>query len=133
MSVYIRGMEMPTRCGRCDMCVTIPDGDIDRHNECCITGADILDVGEKMEDCPIIPVPDHGRLIGSEFERLVLENQFDIMETLVAIAGACCGEFGRTKVNSIATGMMRDVQKMLDDDCLQKARIIMHRDKEGEA
>ena len=72
MSVYIRGMEMPTRCGRCDMCVTIPDGDIDRHNECCITGADILNVGEKMEDCPLIPVPPHGRLIDANFivERL---------------------------------------------------------------
>ena len=64
--VYIKGMEMPTRCGRCDMCVPEADGDIDWHNVCCITGADIVDVGEKMEDCPLIPVPDHGRLIDAD-------------------------------------------------------------------
>ena len=67
MSVYIRGMEMPTRCGRCDMCVPEADGDIDWHNVCCITGADIVDVGEKMVDCPLVPVPEpHGRLIDAD-------------------------------------------------------------------
>ena len=66
MSILIKGMEMPTRCGRCDMCVPEADGDIDWHNVCCITGADIVDVGEKMEDCPLIPVPDHGRLIDAD-------------------------------------------------------------------
>lgn len=63
MGVYIRDMEMPTRCGRCDMCVPEADGNIDWHNMCCITGADIVDVGEKMVDCPLVPVPPHGDLI----------------------------------------------------------------------
>ena len=64
--VYIKGMEMPTRCGRCDMCVTEADGDIDSHKACCITGAIIENLGEKMEDCPLIPVPDHGRLVDGD-------------------------------------------------------------------
>lgn len=66
MSILIKGMEMPTRCGRCDMCVPEADGDIDWHNVCCITGADIVDVGEKMVDCPLVPVPKHGRLIDAD-------------------------------------------------------------------
>ncbi len=63
MGVYLPNMEMPTRCGRCDMCVPEVDGDIDWHNVCCITGADIVDVGEKMVDCPLFPVPPHYDLI----------------------------------------------------------------------
>lgn len=58
MGIYIN-MEMPTRCGRCDMCITEADGDIDAHKECCITGAIIDNLGEKMEDCPLVPVLDH--------------------------------------------------------------------------
>lgn len=63
MGIYLPNIEMPTRCGRCDMCITEADGDIDWHNVCCITGADIIDVGEKMVDCPLVPVPEHGDLI----------------------------------------------------------------------
>ena len=66
MSILIKGMEMPTRCGRCDMCVPESNGDIDLHNVCCITGADIVDVGEKMVDCPLVPAPKHGRLIDAD-------------------------------------------------------------------
>ena len=62
MGVYIKGMEMPTRCGRCDMCIKEVDGDIDYHYECCITAAVIKNLGEKMVDCPLVPVPPHGRL-----------------------------------------------------------------------
>ena len=64
MGVYIKGMEMPTRCGRCDMRIPtyLDDGMFD-HYECCITAAIIDNLGEKMEDCPLVPVPPHGRLI----------------------------------------------------------------------
>ena len=65
MGVYI-DMEMPTRCGRCDMCITEADGDIDFHKACCITWAVIKNLGEKMEDCPLVPVPPHGRLIDAD-------------------------------------------------------------------
>lgn len=58
MGVYIKDMTMPTRCGRCDMCFKTP---ITTYT-CCITGADIDNLGEMMEDCPLVPVPPHGRL-----------------------------------------------------------------------
>ena len=66
MGVYLPNMEMPTRCGRCDMRIPVYDDGIFDHYECCITAAIIDNLGEKMEDCPLIPVPDHGRLIDAD-------------------------------------------------------------------
>ena len=66
MSILIKGMEMPTRCGRCDMRVPVYDDGIFDHYECCITAAIIDNLGEKMEDCPLVPVPPHGRLIDAD-------------------------------------------------------------------
>jgi len=62
MAVYIPGMEMPPRCGRCDMRVAMyDDGEFD-HYECCIVAAIIDNMGERLPDCPVVPVPPHGRL-----------------------------------------------------------------------
>ena len=66
MGIYIKDMETPTRCGRCDMRIAIYDDGAFDHYECCITAAIIDNVGEKMEDCPLIPVPPHGRLIDAD-------------------------------------------------------------------
>lgn len=63
MSILIKGVEMPTRCGRCDMRIPVYDDGIFDHYECCITAAIIDNLGEKMEDCPLVPVPPHGDLI----------------------------------------------------------------------
>ena len=43
--IYIKGMKMPTRCAECFM------------YQCGATS---------MDDCPLIPVPDHGRLIDAD-------------------------------------------------------------------
>ena len=64
--ILIKGMEMPTRCGRCDFRIPVFDDGIFDHYECCITAAIIDNLGEKMVDCPIAPIPDHGRLIEAE-------------------------------------------------------------------
>lgn len=71
MSILIKGMEMPTRCGRCDMRVSIYDDGAFDHYECCITAAIIDNLGEKMEDCPLIPVPAHGRLIDGDVAEVI--------------------------------------------------------------
>ena len=67
MSVYIKGMEMQTDCGHCPL---------NRLNteygglvyECIITGHYLDDgyEGTIMSNCPLIPVPDHGRLIDAD-------------------------------------------------------------------
>lgn len=69
VEVYIKGMEMPTRCGRCDMRIPAYDDGIFDHYECCITAAIIDNLGEKMEDCPLVPVPEHGDLIDRDAAR----------------------------------------------------------------
>ena len=66
MSILIKGMEMPKRCGRCDFRIPVFDDGIFDHYECCITAAIIDNLGEKMVDCPLVPVPPHGRLIDAD-------------------------------------------------------------------
>lgn len=75
MSVLIKGMEMPTRCSACPMLegesygglchaankwldddefwtwFVYPDGDVDESKPC---------------NCPLVPVPPHGRLIDAD-------------------------------------------------------------------
>ena len=76
MGIYIN-METPTRCGRCDMCITEVDGNIGAHKECCITGAIIDNLGEKMEDCPLVPVLPHGRCIDADALAISTAMQLD--------------------------------------------------------
>ena len=61
MSVLIRGMEMPTRCEDC-FCY--------RHNAeydyayCNISSVNVRGHGNaRLVNCPLVPVPPHGRLI----------------------------------------------------------------------
>ena len=65
MSILIKGMEMPTRCIACQM----------NYDSCaCIlTGSRFykynteFDPGEeRLTDCPLAPVPEHGRLIDGD-------------------------------------------------------------------
>ncbi len=51
MGVYIKGMEMPTSCARCCLDGFCKHWDI---------------VPYRHEDCPLLPVPDHGRLIDAD-------------------------------------------------------------------
>lgn len=55
MSILIPGMEMPTSCAKCKLF---------GEYGCPFIGAVgyALTRGERNEDCPLIPVPDHGRL-----------------------------------------------------------------------
>ena len=55
MSVYIKGMEMPESCIFCPAM----NGD---WSICKLTGRNI-NLATRQTDCPLIPVPDHWRLI----------------------------------------------------------------------
>ena len=64
MSVLINGMEMPTRCEDC-FCY--------RHNAeydyayCNISSVNVRGHGNaRLVGCPLVPVPDHGRLIDAD-------------------------------------------------------------------
>ena len=57
MSVYIKGMEMPTGCLDCDF----------RKHDLCKLWLRVWDCAfNRHKDCPLIPVPDHGRLVDAD-------------------------------------------------------------------
>lgn len=54
MSILIKGMEMPKSCVDCNMPMEWCNKWIGVEN------------GKRSEDCPLVPVPPHGRLIDEE-------------------------------------------------------------------
>ena len=65
MSVYIRGMEMPHNCVGCKLWYLIPLADT-MEDICRVTGHRVNPY-HRADDCPLIPVPDHGDLIDFDF------------------------------------------------------------------
>lgn len=77
MGIYIKGMEMPKVCYDCDFCTYGFCSQINRY---------VTDSYSREEDCPIIELPPHGRLIDADaLTRRILEehdkfgamNQYD--------------------------------------------------------
>lgn len=69
MSVYIKNFEFPTTCCHCKLMVYNPelvwdDAGTERTGAwvCLLTG-ELIDNTKREEHCPLISVPDHGRLI----------------------------------------------------------------------
>lgn len=62
MGVYIRGMEMPKDCLKCPFCL-FADG----YWKCLVDGSH-ADFGGtcRPQNCPLVPVPTHGRLIDAD-------------------------------------------------------------------
>lgn len=57
MSVLLCGMEIPERCGKCRFATAF---------ECLVTKNFITTFNVRQADCPLIPVPPHGRLIDAD-------------------------------------------------------------------
>ena len=68
MSVLIKGMEMPKSCGRCRFAGVCGVHPVDEWPDLeSIFNNDVIGVdGERDKDCPLIPVPPHGRLIDAD-------------------------------------------------------------------
>lgn len=66
MSVYIKGMEMPTRCFACPLCDTdccgISKGSYVEYRDVDVDVA----MNGRPDWCPLVEVPDHGRLIDAD-------------------------------------------------------------------
>ena len=58
MSVLIKGMEMPNHCGECgiEWC--------ERWKRLIVAG--MPSAKARPEDCPLVPIPPHGRLIDAD-------------------------------------------------------------------
>lgn len=62
MSILIKGMRMPTSCYDCNCFIRDSDG----SDYCCLLMQDIEDNNKRDDNCPIVPVPQHGRLIDAD-------------------------------------------------------------------
>ncbi len=69
MGVYIN-MEMPTSCAKCKLF---------GEYGCPFIGAVgyALTRGERNEDCPLVPVPPHGRLIDADALMLIIQEYIE--------------------------------------------------------
>ena len=67
MGIYIKGMEMPKSCGYCPLRHEARDGDE------CYLGASLTEYQKRPDDCPLVPVPPHGRLIDADVKRHTAE------------------------------------------------------------
>ena len=65
MSVLIKGMEMPSSCMLCSFCVE--EADPANGEMCMVTGTLMPPcTRERLDNCPLAPVPPHGRLIDAD-------------------------------------------------------------------
>ena len=63
MSILIKGMEMPTQCYDCYLVAM----DYDNGNLYCKhLDKEIADWSDRLPNCPLVPVPPHGRLIDAD-------------------------------------------------------------------
>ena len=69
MSVLIKGMEMPTSCYDCNCFIRDSDG----SDYCCLLMQDIEDNNKRDDDCPLVEIPPHGRLIDADALRLLYD------------------------------------------------------------
>lgn len=81
--VLIKNMEMPDRCFACPLCDVI-----DSEVNCVISHGSYIEYREIAEqiaingrpsDCPLVPVPSHGRLIDADalIKELTLDDEDD--------------------------------------------------------
>ena len=100
MSVLIRGMEMPTNCEKClgfERCYT--RGLFDPIGWCHITGTELLNPNPPA-DCPLVPVPAHGRLgdLDALYESCALDTNIDVMASAKRI-----NEYMQIKIDDAPT------------------------------
>lgn len=72
MSVLIKGMEMPTNCRACPLATRFFDGE----DVCAMLGTYVHD-RDREDDCPLVHVPPHGRLIDADaipYNKIMIED-----------------------------------------------------------
>lgn len=78
MSVLIKGMEMPFTCLTCDFHKCAGGvGDF-----CSLTKRRQFRFKNRPKDCPLIPVPPHGRLIDADALHKLFEDQWHYLQVL---------------------------------------------------
>ena len=85
MSILIKSMEMPDRCFSCPMldsdCCGISRGSYIEYREVDVDVA----LDSRPDWCPLIPVPDHGRLIDADKLPWYLKDVTEILDATTII------------------------------------------------
>ncbi len=71
MGVYIHGMEMPTNCCQCPVNMEV----CKRGYKYLLAHPELYD--KRADDCPLVPVPPHGRLIDADALMMHKGNCYD--------------------------------------------------------
>lgn len=77
MGVYIAGMEMPKSCFDCNFCVEAYEGA--GVYSCVVSDKCVCRGAGRHDDCPLVPVPKHGRLIDADALEYHADNVRDPM------------------------------------------------------
>lgn len=83
MSILIKDMEMPTGCGHCYMFSFLSDS-------CRITNHVTGEMNDKMfdrrfDDCPLIELPPHGRLIDADALAVALDDNDELTTSVLSL------------------------------------------------
>ena len=65
VDLLIRGMELPSCCYECP-CVTTVDIGVGIAYGCVSLKAMMYDPSDRLDECPLVEIPDHGRLIDAD-------------------------------------------------------------------
>ena len=71
MDILIKEMEMPKGCFECELCLNEYFDGNEWHLGCSFLKKEVYDDGSRDEDCPLVALPSHGRLIDAD----VLEDE----------------------------------------------------------
>ena len=73
MSILIKGMEMPPNCRQCSLYLQSMDSERNVYENCAITAKSYnWGLTTRPSDCPLAPVPPHGRLIDADAEETIV-------------------------------------------------------------
>lgn len=78
MSIYIKGLDMPKSCHDCEMCTLVDVSDGLAYG-CRVLKEMISNDGDRLTNCPIFPIPPHGRLIDADSLEYHADNVRDPM------------------------------------------------------
>ena len=86
MSVYIKGMKMPTGCDNCYFLgeMGICSALLATHRESGLVGDWRWNEFERPPHCPLVSVQDHGRLIDADalFKKIGMDGNFGVLEAM---------------------------------------------------
>ena len=74
MSVILKGIDIPTGCASCWFGQYL---DSNRYPYCKLTSKEVQRHARRNDDCPLIELPPHGRLIDADVAEVIVTDEKD--------------------------------------------------------